>query len=145
MHVQKAPERFSGFVTLFFRTTPAARGSAMSRLLHVLALLTSPVDGVDMSWLYGSPPPPPPPPSGGGGGGFDMSATFAKLRTCTVCISAGYGWCSHPPCDCACALSGRVPPAAMLIFPALQVSDETEVWRIRQQGVRRGRGLCGRG
>ncbi len=22
-----------------------------------------------------------------------MRATFAKLRTCTVCIAAGYGWC----------------------------------------------------
>ena len=43
-------------------------------------------------------PPSSPPPSGGGGGGggggTDMRATFAKLRTCGECISAGYGWCT---------------------------------------------------
>jgi len=25
--------------------------------------------------------------------GHDMSATFAKLKTCSACIGAGYGWC----------------------------------------------------
>merc|ERR1719301_69462 len=26
--------------------------------------------------------------------GVDMSSTFAKLRTCTDCTAAGYGWCT---------------------------------------------------
>ena len=30
-----------------------------------------------------------------GGGGVDMSATFAKYKSCDACIAAGYGWC--PP------------------------------------------------
>lgn len=28
-----------------------------------------------------------------GGGGVDMSATFAKYKSCDECIAAGYGWC----------------------------------------------------
>ena len=36
--------------------------------------------------------PPPQPPSGGGG--TDMRAVFAKLKTCTSCVGAGYGWCT---------------------------------------------------
>ena len=36
---------------------------------------------------------PPPPPSQQGG--TDMRATFAKLRTCDACISAGFGWCPN--------------------------------------------------
>jgi len=34
--------------------------------------------------------PPPPPPSG-----TDMRSTFARLRTCDSCVSAGYGWCPN--------------------------------------------------
>lgn len=30
---------------------------------------------------------------GAGGSGVDMRATFAKLRTCSTCVAAGYGWC----------------------------------------------------
>jgi len=30
------------------------------------------------------------PPSGGSN---DMRATFAKLKTCSACVAAGYGWC----------------------------------------------------
>jgi len=60
--------------------------------LAVLLACATPASSVDMSWLYGeqAPPTPQSPPSGGG---YDMSATFAKLRTCDVCIGAGYGWC----------------------------------------------------
>ena len=43
-----------------------------------------------MDWL--SPDIASPPPSGGG---VDMSATFAKLRTCSACTGAGYGWCPN--------------------------------------------------
>jgi hypothetical protein len=44
------------------------------------------------AWLFGGDGEPPPPPEGGG---MDMSATFAKLRTCKACVAAGYGWCPN--------------------------------------------------
>ena len=33
---------------------------------------------------FSSPPPP---------AGRDMASTFAKLKSCTACVGAGYGWC----------------------------------------------------
>ena len=45
------------------------------------------------SWWPAKKGPPAPPPASEGG--TDMSATFAKLRTCQACVSAGYGWCPN--------------------------------------------------
>ena len=64
----------------------------MPRSWACLALLvvTTPVDAA--GWLWGGDDDPSPPPEGGG---MDMSATFAKLRTCKACVAAGYGWCPN--------------------------------------------------
>ena len=58
----------------------------------VLAVVSAASAAVDMSWLFPDASPPAAPPAGGG---FDMSSTYAKLRTCGACIGAGYGWCPN--------------------------------------------------
>ena len=59
--------------------------------LSLLGLLL-PLSVVAAWWPAKKKPPAPPPVSEGG---MDMSATFAKLRTCQACVAAGYGWCPN--------------------------------------------------
>ena len=54
--------------------------------------LLLPLSVVAAWWPAKKTPPAPPPVSEGG---MDMSATFAKLRTCEACVAAGYGWCPN--------------------------------------------------
>ena len=67
----------------------ASRPAAMK--LSLLGLLL-PLSVVAAWWPAKKTPPAPPPVSEGG---MDMSATFAKLRTCEACVAAGYGWCPN--------------------------------------------------
>ena len=75
---------------IFGAHVSASRPTAAMKL-SLLGLLL-PLSVVAAWWPAKKTPPAPPPVSEGG---MDMSATFAKLRTCEACVAAGYGWCPN--------------------------------------------------